>query len=344
MKKLLLLLPAVFAACVALMLDLQPSDKPASLTLTDAPVDAPESSSPHTSTNPSNMPGGPLPATPQALPPSFRGTQVDGRFHVDAAGNLLVSEEIRRIFDYFLSSIGEEPLSSSVERLGAYIASQLEAPAEGQALALLDQYLRYKSELVQLERDRPQLSGVEGLRQRETSVQALRARIFSAEAHQAFFAQEEAYNQFSLERLAIRHDTSLDDAAKAAALDRLLASLPEPLPGAVLPQLQTELRSQTAALQAQGGTPAQIRRLRQQLVGAEATVRLEALDRQRQDWKQRLAAYQREEAKIEANPGLSARDKSTALATLAEERFDERERLRLAAAGGLTSARSQANP
>lgn len=340
MKKLLLLLPAVFAACVALMLDLQPSDKPARLTLTDAPVDTPESSSTQTSTNPSNMPAVPLPDTPQALPPSFRGTQVDGSFHVDAAGNLLVSEEIRRIFDYFLSSTGEEPLSSSVERLGTYIASQLEAPAEGQALALLDQYLRYKSELVQLERDRPQLSGVEGLRQRETSVQALRARIFSAEAHQAFFAQEEAYNQFSLERLAIRHDTSLDDAAKAAALDRLLASLP----GAVLPQLQTELRSQTAALQAQGGTPAQIRRLRQQLVGAEATVRLEALDQQRQDWKQRLEAYQREEAKIEANPGLSASDKSTALATLAEERFDESERLRLAAAGELASARSQANP
>lgn len=280
-----------------------------------------------------------MPATPQTLPPSFAGTQVDGGFHLDAAGNLLVSEDIRRIFDYFLSPIGEEPLRSSVERLRAYIAGKLQVPAEGQALALLEQYLSYKVELVQLERDLPQLSGLEFLRQRESSVQALRVRIFSAEAHQAFFAQEEAYNQFNLQRVAISRDDSLDAAAKGAALDRLRESLPAELQDSVLPQLQSELYTRTAALQTQGGTPAQLRQLRQQLVGIEATARLEALDQQRQVCKKRLEAYNRERARIEATPGLSAGDKSTALSSLAEERFDERERLRLAAPEELANAR-----
>jgi hypothetical protein len=55
-------------------------------------------------------------ATTLALPSSFVGTEVDGSFRVDAAGNLIISEDIRRIFDYFLASIGEESLDASWHR------------------------------------------------------------------------------------------------------------------------------------------------------------------------------------------------------------------------------------
>src|SRR5690606_17270651 len=164
---------------------------------------------------------------------------------------------------------------------------------------------------------------------------------FGAEAHQAFFGQEEAYNQFTLQRLAIRHDQSLSDREKAEALDRLRAGLPEELQELVVPQLQTELRQQSAALQAQGASPAQIQQLRLQLVGAEATARLEALDQRRQQWQQRLADYRREKARIQANSGLSDEDRRAAIARLAEERVDERERLRLDAAEQLAESREK---
>lgn len=343
MKKLLLLLPVAFTACVALMLYLQPRDIPAKVALTPAPADTTEPSNTHASTAPSNVPAARLPATLQPLPPSFSGTQVDGSFHLDAAGNLLLSEDIRRIFDYFLSSIGEESLHISVKRLQDYIASQLEQPGESQALALLDQYLNYKRELALLERDMPQLSSLDAIRQREAAVQGLRARLFSPEAHQAFFAQEEAYNQFSLQRLAISRDDSLDAAAKGAALDRLRESLPPELQDSVLPQLQNELHTQTAQLQAQGASVEQIRALRQQLVGTEATARLEALDQQRAGWNQRVASYSAAKAKIEAQQGLSPADKTNAITQLAEEQFNEHERPRLDAAIQL-AARSQGKP
>jgi lipase chaperone LimK len=275
------------------------------------------------------------------LPASFAGTEVDGRFRLDAAGNLLISMDIRRIFDYFLSAYGEESIKASIERLQAYIRSQLDAPAESQALALLEQYLDYKRQLIQLEKDLPQTASLDAMRQREQAVQHLRASIFSAETHQAFFAQEEAYNQFTLQRLAIRHDSSLDDQQKAAALDRLRSSLPEEMQDMVVPQLQAELRQQTAALQADGASPAQIQQLRLQLVGAEATARLEALDQQRQQWQLRLADYRQEKARITANSGLSAEDRRLAIASLAEQRFDERERLRLEAAEELEANREQ---
>lgn len=339
MKKLLLLAPLPFAACLALLLYLEPRQSAPPSTLPDPGNVA---VSPPPGVEATHVP--PVMRAIAPLPPSFDGTQVDGRFQLDGAGNLLITEDIRRIFDYFLSALGDEPLKASVDRLQAYIASQLQQPAAGQALLLLEQYLNYKRELVLLERDLPQVSNLDILRQREAAVQALRARLFDAQAHQAFFAQEEGYNRFSLERLAIQQDAGLDTAAKAEAVDRLRDSLPAELQDSILPQLQADLRSQTAQLQAQGANPQQIRALRQALVGAQATERLEALDSQRSSWKQRIALYQQNKAQIEANPGLSASDKASAIDQLATERFDERERLRLEAALELATAREGKTP
>ena len=272
------------------------------------------------------------------LPPSFRGTEVDGRFEVDRAGNLIITQEVRHLFDYFLAAIGEEPMERTIERLRDYIDATLVDPAHSQALLLLDQYLDYKQQLAQLEQDVPQVASLEGLRNREAAVQALRARVFSQEAHQAFFAREEGFNRFSLERLAIRQNPALDDQGKAAAIDQLRSALPEELQEHVLPQLQQELRLQTELL-GPDATPGQVRQLRQQLVGAEATLRLEDVDAQRQQWRQRLKDFMAERQRIENHPGMSPTDRETAIRQLAEERFDERERLRLEAAERLLQTR-----
>ena len=340
-KPLLLAVPLLIGAGVAVTLyfsPLAPSPQPTAQPL-PGQVTVPATAAPLA----------PVEATPAAaesaalssLPPSFAGTAVDGQFRLDDAGNLLISMDIRRIFDYFLSAYGEERIQTSIARLQAYIRGQLDEPAEGQALALLEQYLDYKRQLIQLEKDLPQMASLEAMRQREQAVQNLRASIFSPEAHQAFFAQEEAYNQFTLQRLAIRHDPALNEQQKAEAMDRLRATLPEDMQEMLVPQLQAELRQQTAALQAQGAAPEQIRQLRLQLVGAEATARLEALDQRRQQWQQRLDAYRQEKARIEANSGLSEEDRQAAIASLAEERFDERERLRLDAAEQLAKSREK---
>lgn len=341
MKRLLLLLPIAFAAALAILL--QSGGKPAPAAATRAtPIQASATLAP-VAADRLLVPTSPQPqaAKPKSLSNSLAGTQVDGSFRLDAAGNLLVSEDIRRIFDYFLSTQGEEPLASSVQRLRGYITEQLDAPAESQALALLDQYLDYKRQLVQLERDLPLLADLPALRQREAAVQALRARIFNSEVHQAFFASEEAYNTFTLQRLTIQRDSKLDPAAKAAAIDQLRNTLPEALQAAVASQLQAELRAQVSALQASGAGPEQIRQLRQQLVGAEATARLENLDQQRLQWQQRLQVYLRETAGIEANQGLSASDKAAAISRMQEEGFSPQERLRLKAAAELAAARKQ---
>lgn len=339
MKKFILLLPLLFAACLAISLYLQP----ASPTPTQAPTANPGAAA--FDHPPAAQPQAPASSTATAamatkqLPASFSGTQVDGVFQLDAHGNLRITRDIVQIFDYFLSAVGEESLGQSIQRLQAHIRNQLPAPAAAQAMALLEQYLDYKRQLVLLERELPQLPGLEALKQREMAVQALRARLFSSEAHQAFFATEERYNLFTLERLAIQRDERLDANAKGQALDRLREDLPQELQASVLPQLHSELRSQTQALQAAGGSAAQIQALRQQLVGNQAAVRLQALDQQRQNWQQRLQRFQQEKSALENHPGLSSADKQAAIQRLAQEQFDARERLRLDASAQLASAK-----
>lgn len=326
-KKTLSALPLLIVAGLALMLYLQPGHQPTQFTPPAAtatatqPVQAPAAEA-LTPTDQDTQ----KKATTLALPSSFVGTEVDGSFRVDAAGNLIISEDIRRIFDYFLASIGEESLDASVSRLRNYIDSQLQEPARARAQALLEQYLSYKRELVLLERDLPQMASLDAMRQRETAMQALRARLFDSETHQAFFAREEGYNRVTLERLTIQYDSTMSAEEKGVAVDRLRASLPE------------ELQQHTARLQAEGASAAQIRQMRQQLVGAEATTRLEALDSQRQSWQRRLDDYITAKAKIQVNEGLSSGDKRAAIEALAAERFDERERLRLDAAEQLAAA------
>ncbi|PKL97343.1 MAG: lipase chaperone, partial [Gammaproteobacteria bacterium HGW-Gammaproteobacteria-7] len=201
----------------------------------------------------------------------------------------------------------------------------------GQALSVLNQYLSYKRQLLELEASYARAPDLAALRQRLHAVQALRARVLDPAVHQAFFALDEAYDRFSLERLAIRFDSGLDSDAKGRAVDQLRAGLPAELQELLMPQLQTELREQTNALVQSGAGPEQVRQLRQQLVGSAAADRLDALDRQRQQWQQRVTTYQQARANIEATRGLDDVERQAAIERLEEQHFNASERLRLLA-------------
>ncbi|VXC64583.1 lipase secretion chaperone [Pseudomonas sp. 9Ag] len=275
---------------------------------------------------------------PRRLPGSFAGTQVDGRLRADAAGKLIIDAEIRRVFDYFLASIGEEPLETSVTRLRRYIEAHLPTPAAGHATQLLSQYLNYKRQLLLLEQQHMQQADIDAMRNRLRAVQQLRADIFDDRVHQTFFGLDEAADRFMLERLAIRHDSSLDASGKGAALDRLRNNLPAELQDPMAAQMQVQLREQTRALAASGGNPTDLRQLRQQLVGNAAAARLEQLDAKRQAWQARVTAYREEKLQIERSQGLGQADKRAAISRLATERFTEHERQRLQAAEQLVAA------
>lgn len=263
------------------------------------------------------------------LEASQRGTQVDGQLQVDANGNLVVTDQLRHLFDYFLSAVGEISHEQALQRIRQYLQANLRAPALQQAEQLLDSYVEYLHALIELEERFPVVADLDGLRAREQAVQRLRASLFDAEAHAAFFAKEELYNGFTLERLAIQHDSQLSAAEKAERIEALREGLPEELQALLVPQLHSELRQQTSQLQAQGASAEEIRELRMSMVGPEATARLEALDQQRTDWQQRLERFRQQRQQILRQSGLADSDRQAELEQLLHSQFTDSERLRV---------------
>jgi len=94
-------------------------------------------------------------AAPEALPGSLDGTEADGAIAVDAAGHLVISLELRRLFDHFLAATGEEPLATIRARIIAVLHDRLPATAAGQAIEILDRYLAYRGPHGRWPRPRP---------------------------------------------------------------------------------------------------------------------------------------------------------------------------------------------
>ena len=77
------------------------------------------------------------------LPRSLQGTEVDGEIIIDENKQLVVTEGLRRLFDYFLSALGEEDEAVIYARVESYIRSHTPEPAASQAMKIFDQYIAY---------------------------------------------------------------------------------------------------------------------------------------------------------------------------------------------------------
>jgi lipase chaperone LimK len=267
----------------------------------------------------------------EALPASLQGTDVDGELPVDAAGHLRLVRGVRNCFDYFLSTVGEEPVQRVRERIHAYVSHQLKEPARSEALDLLNRYLNYRAaldELAQQGGDRP-ANSVEALRARLAQRLGLRQQMFSPTEHAAFFADEEQLDNYSVASLQIMRDASLSARDKAARIHELNATLPPDLQDAISARERYEqLTAVTQELRAQGASAEALRAVRTQIVGAEAADRLEALDAQRASWQGRLQAFQAQRAALLKDASLSDAQRTQAINQLASSSFTDAERVR----------------
>jgi lipase chaperone LimK len=271
----------------------------------------------------------------ESLPGSLQGTEVDGELEVDAAGRLKIGNGIRRVFDYFLSAIGEEPLESILARIRAYLRHKLPAGAAAEAERLLDSYIAYKRALEAIPQAQPQSGGqmdLDALRRQMQQVQALRRQFFTPEVATAFFGDEDVYDRYTLARLDVMQNRHLSPAQRAAQLAALEDMLPPPMQASIkaINQVQN-LDALTADWKQRGGTPAELRQIRENLVGAEAADRLESLDRENADWDRRMGAWLGERAALVANTSVSEQDRERQLEEKRRSRFSAEELTRVEA-------------
>lgn len=253
------------------------------------------------------------------LPASLAGTSPDGGVMTDGFGHLRPSRELRQLFDYYLSASGEEPRGRIKARIIAALRERLPPPAADEAIALLHRYLAYRRAVRRVPPDPATVHGV-------------RVRILGRDVAEAFFAVDEAAASFLLERHAVATDPGLPPAKRDARLAALEARLPEPV-RAWRAEAGTplQLMREEEALRASGGSDADVRALRERLVGAEAADRLAALDQDRAAWQARVDEYRAARRTIDQNPSLDAAGRTAALERLRASRFTEPEQLRVAA-------------
>lgn len=283
-------------------------------------------------TAPTMVQAGPAASTADASTQarSLQGTVADG--NLMASTGTLPYAELRRLFDYYLSTQGEQSLAEITQQIQRELQQRLAPSAVPGARRVLELYLAYKGALVELE-SKPDLSGnaVQAIRRRLEALHDLRARYFTETEAQGLFGHEDAYDRDAVARLEINQDASLTAAQKQQRLAALDAAMPQALRAerdAVHVVTQVEQRAQ--AMRAQGASDDEVYRMRAQAFDTQAAARLAEVDREEAAWAVRIAHYRQERARVQQSVS-AASEREQALAQLRQSLFNEAERPRLVA-------------
>jgi lipase chaperone LimK len=262
------------------------------------------------------------------LPASLRGTEVDGSLEVDADGNFLPTPEVRRLFDYFFSAVGEEPDEVIRGRILLQLWANLPPRAADQAAQLLDDFMALREAAQELASAE---SVPRDLERRWQWIRELRREYLGAENAEGLYGEEEYVIMLDMQRREVLLDETLDEQERAERLEAIEVRLPDRVREARrAASAPARVRTEVSALRSAGASEDEIFALREREFGREAAVRLSDLDRRRAEDAQRRAEYRRKRDAILADSSLGADERAAAVETLRAASFEphELERIR----------------
>jgi lipase chaperone LimK len=262
---------------------------------------------------------------------SLEGTFPDGKLNTQGDA-LVVDAGLVRMFDYYLSAIGEQPLDAIRAEIEREIDRRLQGRAAEEAKQFLGRYLDYKGALVDAEKDAQNAgNSIAAIRARMAALHEVRARFFSEQESQAIFGLSDADDEDAVARLAISQDATLDEAQKREKLAALDAALPETLRKArEEPVKVLKLEETVAKKRAEGASDDDIYRYRAAAFSPEAAARFADLDREEAAWKARIASYLSQRNQVAA-AAVSEADKQAQIDQLRRSLFTPNEQKRLPA-------------
>ncbi|NRA25007.1 MAG: hypothetical protein HRU08_11145 [Oleispira sp.] len=277
-----------------------------------------------------------------ALPTSLDGTPLDVKIKIDEQGHLIITDDIKYLFDYFLSANSEESIDKILLRISEYLNHTLQEPALSESLEILEQYISLKTSLVELEQqigkdisalDQAQLKDgqyLQVLKNRLSQRNKLRAEHLDPEVHQEFYQAEETYDDYTYSKLLLQSDQSLSTEEKQDQLHHLQQSLPKDIrEGMRESQIIDELQEKTANLIATGSDSQQLYELRRNMFNEEAAERFVDLDQQRDQWQKRVDNYLIERNTILNSQGLAQEELQQQANTLRDLHFSSDEHIKL---------------
>ena len=258
-------------------------------------------------------------------PASLRDSEPDGEVTLDTNGRVRPSLELRRLFDYFLSALGERDVAAIRALLLDHVRALHGDVVAAEVAALFDRYVDYQQALAAMN-----APPGESMRARLDRVHDLRRRLLDAAMADAFFGDEERYTQYTLDRRDLLADAALDDATRDARLRDLESRLP--------PAQRTSLREANVAVlvdeqnrqfDALRLDPAQRQAEREALFGKDAAARLAQADVEVAAWEARVRAYVLARDAIRADARLDAARRDRAITSLRARSFDAAEQRRI---------------
>jgi len=265
---------------------------------------------------------------------SLAGTTPDGAATATAADALVLDPALIRLFDYYLTTVGERPIAAIQSQVEHDLDGRLAPHAARQAKDLFARYVQFKTALKAQRPARPVGRSVDMLRDGLRMMLALRATYFNEAESQALFGPQDAEASAALARMDIEQDPSLTDAQRRERLAALDARLPASVRAdREAPLAVVHLEEAAQQIRAQGGSEDDVYRMRAAATSPEAANRLADVDREESAWKARIAAYQSQRSAVLAAPGSDA-DRAAALSDLRNRLFTPEEQRRLAAYEG----------
>lgn len=273
-------------------------------------------------------------AAPPAPVTSLAGTTPDGGATAAADEALVLDPALIRLFDYYLTTVGERPISAIQAQVEHDLDGRLAPRAARQAKDVFARYLQFKTALAAQRPARAGARSVDTLREGLRLMLALRATYFSPAESQALFGPQDAQASTALARMAIEQDPALDASQRRDRLAALDARLPASERAArEAPLAVIHLEEAAQRIRAQGGSEDDVYRMRAAATSPEAANRLADLDREEAAWKARIAAYQAQRAMVLSAPGSDA-GRDAAMSELRNRLFTPDEQRRLTAYGG----------
>jgi lipase chaperone LimK len=290
----------------------------------------------------------------ERLPRSLKGTQIDGEIIIDDNKQLVVTEGLRRLFDYFLSALGEEDEAVIFARVESYIRHHTPEPAASQAVAIFGKYVAYLKALPEIEKRYGNLqlqatkSGeldLNAVAQQKQDVANLRQQYFDKPTITAFFGAGDNYDDYSVEMVRINQNKQMTDAQKQAARQGYVSRLPDSVTKTNITQQANlgELMARTEQMKARGATPEALYNMRRELVGAPAAERLAQVDREDANFDQRFTQYETQKQRLLSQSADQAQAQIQ-IDQLEQQLFDDTERKRLSGYAALQQQKAVSTP
>jgi len=260
------------------------------------------------------------------LPASLQGSEPDGEITLDASGRVLITLGLRRLFDYFLSAIGELDVPAIRALLLTHVRELHGSAAAAEVAAIFDRYVDYQRALSAAESGLPR-----AMNQRLAFAKQLRRSFFDAAAATAFFGEEEAYAEYTLARMRIGRDPGIDQLARTEQLRALENTLtPEQRASVYEANSAVLAEEQSRQFDAMNLDPSNRHAERGAVFGEAAATRLADLDRARAAWDQRIALYLQARNAIRAHAAHTAAQRERLIRELRARSFDVNEAHRIA--------------